>query len=124
MMRVQSRGGSQVLGSGVGELIEDGEVGGADLEVEDGVLDHAWWRTAPGASEDHSPRTPHDTVTRVTDFGHSALPEGHHLQPAERFESSRTSVAIRLITSGEERAAAGLGHALSRRVRSSSVVQG
>jgi len=58
MRGVQSRGGSQVLGSGVGELIEDGEVGGADREVEDGVLDHAWWRTAPGASADHSPRTP------------------------------------------------------------------
>jgi hypothetical protein len=43
MMRVQSHGGSQVLVSGLGELVEDGEAGGADLEVEDGVLGHACW---------------------------------------------------------------------------------
>jgi hypothetical protein len=58
MMLVPSRGGSQALGSGDGELVDDGEVGGADLEVEDGVLGHAWWRTAPGALRGPIPHAP------------------------------------------------------------------
>ena len=38
---LQPRDGSQVPGSGVGEVVEDGE--DAALEVEDGGLGHACW---------------------------------------------------------------------------------
>jgi len=89
MRGVQSRGGSLVMDSGVDELVEDGGVVGSDLEVEDGVLGHGvLGAPRPMTPRTHSPPTPHDRVTKVTDFSHNALPEGHHHQPAESFESS------------------------------------
>lgn len=36
------------MDSGVGELVEDGEVGGADLEVEVDSLGHACWSDRMG----------------------------------------------------------------------------
>lgn len=85
---LQARDGSQMPGSGVGEVVEDGE--DADLEVDDGGLGLASWAHGASDAADDSPRTPHAPETRVIGFGHGALPEDHHQQPAERFESSLT----------------------------------